>query len=441
MGIVSAFPGGAGGDVSFVAIIQVTFTAGSTLTCAKGATAYTAAPEGDRYAFKVFEAGTWTVTATMGGEETSQTVEIVNDGQYAEADVVFVRIYGIRRDITAQSPAWTRTDNAAGLTATASVGAVAGASDFDAIAPWSGIRRETLSTGDVMVRIPKFWFRRYREGNLEHIQIANNAAEGFAVHPLFVHAGTEADVAYVGAYKTTGDNRSLPGSLPTVSVTRANFRVRAANKGEGWGLIDIAALSAIQMLILVEFANNNVQAVIGRGYCDANSSRTAAGTCDGVPNLTGRPAGIDGKVDVVWRGIEGLWGNAWEWVDGVNYNAGTYYVCNDPSIYADDTATDYTGLSYVGKANWSASYITQEGLDSGGNSYVFLPETAGGGSESTHECDACWSSSSGWNVFCHGGSYENGSRCGLFATAVSYPSLGADKYVGSRLLYLPQGGA
>lgn len=49
---------------------------------------------------------------------------------------------------------------------------------------------------------------------------------------------------------------------------------------------------------------------------------------------------------MVWRGIEGLWGNVWEWVDGVNWNNGTYYVCNDPSKYADDTTTNYTALSF-----------------------------------------------------------------------------------------------
>ena len=27
----------------------------------------------------------------------------------------------------------------------------------------------------------------------------------------------------------------------------------------------------------------------------------------------------------------------WEWVDGVNWNNGTYYVCYAPSKYADDT--------------------------------------------------------------------------------------------------------
>ena len=86
------------------------------------------------------------------------------------------------------------------------------------------------------------------------------------------------------------------------------------------GLIDIAAVSAIQMLMLVEFADNNVQNKIGRGYCDGNSGSLRTGSCDSVPNLTGRPSGTDGKTGVVYRGIEDFWGNVWEWVDGVNWN-------------------------------------------------------------------------------------------------------------------------
>lgn len=201
-------------------------------------------------------------------------------------------------------------------------------------------------------------------------------------------------------------------------------------------IIDIAAISAIQMLALVEFATNNAQAVIGRGYCDSNSASLKSGSCDSVPNLTGRPSGTDGKTGVVYRGIEDFWGNIWEWVDGVNFNGGKYYVCNDISKYADDTATNYEELSFTGATNWSQSYITQEGLDTGDNPHVMLPSAAGSGSETTYQCDACWSST-GWRVFGHGGGWGAGSDCGLFTAALDSDSSGTRTYFGSRLLYIP----
>ena len=380
--------------------------------------------------------GTYTVTATNGTDTVSTQVTIELEGQSKSVDLPFIKIYGISRDITNSSPAWARTDKAVGMTATATVGTVAGSSDFDNCYPWSGIARETLSTGDVMVKIPKFYFQRYREGNIEYIRIADKATNGFTLHPAFNHGGVEKDYLYVGAYKTTSGNKSISGVRPLVNQTRAIMRSNAKAKGTGWGIIDIAALSAIQMLILVEFANNDVQSVIGRGYCDNNSRALSTGTCDNVSGLTGRPAGTDGFVDVVWRGIEGPWGNVWEWVDGVNWNSGTYYVCNDPTKYADDTSANYTALSFRGATNWSSSYITQEGLDTGSNPHVMLPSAAGSGSATTYDCDACWSST-GRRVFLHGGYWNDGSFCGLFAADLFDDSSISNSIIGSRLLYIP----
>lgn len=384
--------------------------------------------------FKGLQSGTWTVKIQLGTDVAEDTVQLVTD--YTK-EMSFVKIYGISRDITSSSPAWAREDDAVGKTATASVGTVAGYSDFDSCYPWSGIQRETLDTGDVMVKIPKFWYRRYREGNVEHIKIADKATDGFALHPAFCHAGVECDHIYVGAYNTSSNNKSVTGASPTVDQTRATMRGNAKNKGSGWSLIDISALSAIQMLMLVEFADNNMQSKIGRGYCDGNNAALKTGSCNSVSNLTGRPAGTDGKVDVIWRGIEGLWGNVWEWVDGLNFNNGTYYVCNDISKYADDTTTNYEQLSYTGATNWFSSYITEEGLDTGNNPHVIMPKAAGSGSESTYECDACWSST-GWRVFYHGGDWGNASGCGLFAADLHYDSPGSYASIGSRLLYIPQ---
>ena len=423
----------------FTATIAVTYPAGATCTCECGSTKYTAPNTSGSHTFQVHNVGTWTVKAVSGSDTDSTSVSITSSGQSRSVELSFAKIYGISRDITATSPAWARTDSAIGKAATATVGTTAGRSDFDNCYPWSGISRETLSTGDVMVKIPKFWYRRYRNGNVEYLKIADNATSGFTLHPAFNHGGVAKDYLYVGAYKTSSDDKSASGVTPWTGRKREITRSGAKEKGTGWGILDIAALSAIQMLILVEFANNNVQSVIGRGYCDSNPTGFAiiTGTCNNVSGLTGRPAGTDGEVDVVWRGIEGLWGNVWEWVDGVNCNNGTYYVCNDPSKYADDTTTNYTALSFKGSTTWTGkSYITQEGLDTGSNPHVMLPSAAGSGSETTYECDTCGCSTE-WRVFQHGGSWEEGSGCGLFTALLNQPSSAAYSSFGSRLLYIP----
>lgn len=422
-----------GGGHSSGGTLTVTGVAGSTVTVSNADKSYTRTLDSNGKAtFKGLASGTWTLTMTNGTQTATKIVTIKAD---YETSISYIHIYGISRDITAASPQWARTDDAVGKTATATVGTTAGSSDFDNCYPWSGITRETLSTGDVMVKIPKFWYRRYRSGNVEYIKIADKATVGFALHPAFNHGDVVKDCLYVGAYNTTSGNKSVSGVSPLVNQTRATMRSNAKSKGTGWGIIDIAALSAIQMLILVEFANNNVQSVIGRGYCDNNSAALSTGTCDNVSGLTGRPAGVDGKVDVVWRGIEGLWGNVWEWVDGVNWNDGTYYVCNDPSKYADDTATNYTALSFKGLTSWFGSYITQEGLDTS-NPHVMFPSAAGSGSETTYVCDKVWVASS-WRVAEYSGAWGDDLGCGLFAASLNYTSPLKDSFVGSRLLYIP----
>lgn len=422
--------GGTGGTLTVTAPANVTVTVskdGKTKTKNSGTSGVVV--------FKGLEGGTWTVTITDGSQTSSKPAAVTTD---YSVELSFVNIYGISRNITATSSAWARTDSAVGKTARATVGTTAGSSDFNNCYPWSDIVRNTLSTGDVMVKIPKFWYRRYRSGNVEYIKIADKATSGFTLHPAFNHGGVVKDYLYVGAYKTTSGNKSASGVSPLVNQTRTTMRSNAKAKGAGWGIMDIAALSAIQMLILVEFADNNVQSVIGRGYCDNSTDGSAlrTGTCNNVSGLTGRPAGTDGKTDVVWRGIEGLWSNVWEWVDGVNWNNGTYYVCNDPSKYADDTTTNYTALSFKGATNWKTSYITQEGLDTGSNPHVMLPSAAGSGSETTYDCDACWSST-GWRGFGHGGLWRDGSACGLFAATLDSDSSVSYAYIGSRLLYIP----
>ena len=378
--------------------------------------------------FKIYQNGAW---AEPGGG-------IQCGGVWYD---LTAKVYGIKRSLSSSSPAWTRTDASANFTATASVGTSAGSSDFDNCYPWSGMVRETLSTGDVMVKIPKFYYKRYRDSSYEYIQIADNPKDGFALHPAFNHGGVATDCVYVGAYKTVSGHKSASGSKPLASLTRAQFRSNAQSKGSGWGIIDLSTVSAIQMLYLVEFANSNSQAMIGRGYVDKTSSGASinTGTTNSVANLTGRASGTDGLTDVVYRGVEGFWGNVYEWTDGLNCYGGssgeTYYICNNPDYYADDTSSNYTKLGFLSPA--SSNYITLEGLDSS-NSYAILPVTASGGSESSYECDYCYCTTTAkWYVLFRGGSWYDGSKAGLFYAFLYVGSSDSRTSVGSRLLYIP----
>lgn len=410
----------------FSATIAVTYPEGSVCTCTDGATTITASDTTGTYTFNISDYGTYTVACTSGTESSNKQVVIDTDGQAETVKLAYVTIYGIKRELNSSSTAWTRTDASANFTATASVGTSAGASDFDGYYPWSDMTRHTLATNDVMVYIPEFYYQRSQDATYEYIRIADKETDGFVKHP-----GSD---CYVGAYKTSSNNKSVTNASPTVNVTRATMRTNAKNKGTGWSLIDLTAVSAVSMLILVEFANNDVQSVIGRGYVDSNSSARTTGSCDSVANLTGRASGTDGKVDVVYRGIEGFWGNCYEFVDGLNINGDNLYVCNNPENYADDTNTNYTLLTYNLSACTSSEFISRMGCDSS-NSWVILP-VATGGSETTYYADKMYKNT-GWRIFIRGGSSSHGSVAGLFSSLMHDDSSAAAGSLGGRLLYRP----
>lgn len=376
--------------------------------------------------------GSLTTSFAAGSKMTADYFNEVDRRLNAVTDGI---VMGIKRTISSTSPDWTRTDDAIGKSFSASVGSTAGSSDFDSMPIYKDIKRVTLSTGDVMVQIPKFYFRRYVEDGIEYIKISRCEKEDFVLHPAFNRPDGIKDFIYIGAYKTGTGNVSKSGLAPLVNLKRSDCRTNAHSKGAGWAILDLATLSAIQMLITVEIASNDSQTLIGRGYCDGNSAAINTGSCDGVANLTGRAAGTNGKTDVVWRGIEGFWGNVWEWFDGLNVNEGAFYYCNDISAMADDTATNYQKLAFSIATNLSGSYIKTMGFDES-QPGILLPETAAG-SASTYYCDGLWSST-GWRVAVRGGGWADGSFDGLWFLFVDNTSSNADAYIGSRLLFIPE---
>lgn len=416
----------------FISTINVTASTYGPITCTNGDKTYT--KTGDNVEFEVIS-GTWTIS----NSDASKTITVVEPNNYY---VNLAEVYGIKRYTKNTSPYWTRTDNAVGLTATASVGSTAGHSDFDNVYPYSEMERVTLSTGDVMVKIPKFYYLRTIDSSgYELIKISKDYEEGFKLHPAFDRPDGVRDYIYVGAYKTSGDiygsnNKSVSGVSPQVNQTRATMRTNAKAKGAGWGIIDLSTLSAIQMLMMVEFANNDMQTEIGEGYtASSHESAINTGSCDNVPNLTGRPAGTSNNVDVVWRGIEGFWGNLFEFTDGLNIYNNSYYICNNPANYADDTSTNYELLSYIGIQS-SGGYISQMGLDIN-NSYVMMPVQAIGTSTQYYTDYVHKPTTSGWAILVHSGHWRDGLEDGLFSMYAGVRSSTKDVNCGSRLQYLP----
>lgn len=74
----------------FAATINITYPAGSTCTATDGTTTLTAPDTSGTWACVVPNAGTWTVAATDGVENTSESVSITTDGQIVAIELSYL---------------------------------------------------------------------------------------------------------------------------------------------------------------------------------------------------------------------------------------------------------------------------------------------------------------------------------------------------------------
>lgn len=348
--------------------------------------------------------------------------------------VNFVHIYGVQWDGTSTT-VWSRTDEAANFTNP--VPYVAGASSygspFDNRAPWSGTVRVTDSAAGELVAIPKFWYKWTKSGNTLKLQIADKAVDGFHVSPAHADRGDgkgERDIVYVGRYHChTSNYKSQTGGTPKASITRSAARSAIHNLGSAIYQSDIQMRMTIWMLYLVEFANWNSQAVIGKG-CGNNSGTQNMGYTDSMPYHTGTTQSSRDTygLGTQYRYIEGLWDNVYDWGDGCYYNGNGLNIIMNPNSFSDSSGGTAVGVPSSG---WPSAFTvaTVSGLE-----WCIYP-TATGGSETTYSADGWYFSSSSPCLF-FGGNYDQVGDRGLFFVYYSSAS-GSGAYIGCRLQKLP----
>ena len=359
-------------------------TTGSTVVAVNGSESVTFTESGGAWTGDLTKYGTWTVTAAYGGDIATDTISITEVRQYS-MELRFVAIYGVSWDGTSTT-AWTRTDDAAGFTDP--VPYVAGASNygspFDDLAPWKDMTRVTDSEAGEMVKIPKFWYKLTQSGNGMKIQIADAPTEGFSVCPACMDRGDgagERDYVLIGRYHCASDYKSKTGVKPVANITRSAARSSISNLGSKVWMADWAVRFTLFLLYLVEFADWNTQAKIGKG-CGDNSATGNMGYTDSMPYHTGTTQSSRDTfgLGTQYRNIEGLWDNVRDWIDGC-YNSGSGLMI----ILNPANSSDSAGGTSVGTP--SNGYPSKFAVkDVSGTFPLFIP-TEASGSDSTYSCD------------------------------------------------------
>ena len=338
----------------------------------------------------------------------------------------------------------------------------------------------TGADGQVMVEIPKFYYRVERSGTITTWSVSAVPQSGFVVHPAFIKDGVEVNYRYISAYDacvydvsatsyisglnwdnnaspsgvavdltpTTGDKlASVKGIYPMVGLTRASFRTLAANRGTGWRQVDFALWSAIQLLYVIEYQSFFTQNLLGAGntngsYIGASgnqndSPHTIAGAGDSIgagSTNTTSGAGVNAKPGtsfMKYRGIENWYGNCWTWADGINVNVGAtgnVHVTNNRADFADNTSTNMTLItsSLPTSSGWISDLLPADPY--------MIPKTNSGGSN-TYITDYHYASASSNRVVIVSGGAGDGANAGGFILSSNNASSLANRAVGGRLAF------
>lgn len=218
------------------------------------------------------------VTITLDDTQIYVTEKELNDA-ISEAREFVGKNYGVRRKIVDNVLSkWERICDNIGLVANATKNGDEVQNDFDNIYPWSDIITYNYDTtnkkitayygepgfkfdgsnGEVLTRIPEFWYKREVKGDYEYIYISDYNRAGYK------HSKEFSVGRYGISVDADGKAHSYSGTIPAYNKTIAAFRTLATGVGDGFCQMDTRYF-ILQLLYLVEYADYNSQSKLGNG--------------------------------------------------------------------------------------------------------------------------------------------------------------------------------
>lgn len=347
------------------------------------------------------------------------------------------------------------------------------------------------SAGDIATHMPPFYYLVEDISNTVHkLWVSPFPIPGFRTHPGFTLGCTKAVVNNAPAFgkpanalwsvvneSTTfrgGNNSSANDELEKgllgkarTALSRTSFWNYAQNKGPDYGMIDYNAHVGLILLFVTKYATRYSQKAVsekvngffagglGNGLTTVNSTDWTNYNGQYPLVKTGITLGLglkDGEVSKVisnfnaggdvpvkqnsFLGIEGVFGDLWEWTQGINIwkqtlEEGDKFMAYiyDKGQYEDVITDKYSRSFEIAKTEgWLRKIVMGEHFD------VLGKETGNGASSSTYFTDYFYNNTSlGLRGLLRGGNADHGSNAGL---AFAYPNntaSNANAYIGSRL--------
>ena len=405
-------------------------------------------------------------------------------------------VYGVKRNTPATSPAWERVGDSIGLEANAvlptsstTVADTGVVNDFDNIYPWSEIksynynantRKVTAwygeanfkfdgSNGEVLTYIPGFYYKREVVDGVEYQYISKYEQEGYSYSEPFsvgrykmskkttstsVSSIDKGRIELIAAIKEeicddkckadrVVNATSSSGSAPLTNEKITMLRESASKLGTDFSILDYHYY-VLQMLYLIEYADYDSQSVLGKGVTENYDDNNDYGAVImGGTDELGMKSGClvnDGKHSMIYRGIEDIYGNTVDFLDGINIKNYQAYINYDFTTYQSDVFDgNYKALGYVNKSlgdNGGGGFITRLGYDSN-NPLIGLPteiDTTNTDFNNPSGIKDAYFGNSGDKILVVGGAFNISSYAGLW---FSVASGGSDRFAdifGSRLI-------
>lgn len=301
-----------------------------------------------------------------------------------------------------------------------------GAAYFNAHPVFGGMQ-DVLVDGQAMVKIPKFYIKQaVISGGANNGKpawwVSDQPVAGYEVHPAFKSGGSEVDQIYIGKYQASMEGSKLAsksGVLPAVSRSLTQFiadaNARNVSGVSGFMLWSVYQWSAIQWLYLVENATMNSQAKTGQGRVSASSA-----------------ANVDASdvAQATYRGIVGLWGNVYQWMDGLKTSGGSIHLWdrdgNKTWVNTTKRRTAAVGTIYptTFMAHSAATYDFAD---------VFIGDTGPTSNTSATAPDQQYFNEDGEYFPYVGGHWSNAAGAGLWYVYCGSAASSAYTSVGARL--------
>ena len=360
------------------ALIRVSTNTGRTLTCTNNLRTFTKTCGDSGIVEFSVGYGKWTITTGASSIEVN-----IENLQIYNVDLTGNRTYGIKIDTTNTSPAdaVTYTDDAIGFTPL-SVNQSTGACNYgswgeqDFIENFLGCRPclykngarvgylnpndyskftngttadiTSGSAGDVMVEFKKLWYKFSKVDSDIYFQIADydRSEDGFVTTAFTSEDdGHDVDYMYYGAYEGCLDGnkwRSLSDKRSTLNINHADTRTYCKNNGIKYGMENWAKRWYILGLLMLVCKGRDMSSTIGQGCWQQSSESHAVstGSMNSRGLFYGRSIYTEG---VKCFGIENMWGNYWNCIDGV-VSAGDALLFKGTAPY-NDAGSGYTSVS------------------------------------------------------------------------------------------------